>query len=230
MIDTAMILAGGSGLRLRPLTDGMPEPLLPVAGRSPLERSVDRLTEHGVSNVVVKVHPLGQQIAARLEGRAHIVFEERPLETGSSVSNALPLLGDGPFFVLNGDGVWWEGPTPMLRRLEQRWNPARMDALLLIHPIHKVIGREAHERGDFFAEPGSRLRHRGTASLAPYVFAGVSVCDARLFRNAPDGAFSLLQLWNRAEAIGRLFCLIHEGDWCPVGTPEALAAAERALA
>jgi len=230
MIDTAMILAGGSGLRLRPLTDGMPEPLLPVAGRSPLERSVDRLTEHGVSNVVVKVHPLGQQIAARLEGRAHIVFEERPLETGSSVWNALPLLGDGPFFVLNGDGVWWEGPTPMLRRLEQRWNPARMDALLLIHPIHKVIGREAHERGDFFAEPGSRLRHRGTASLAPYVFAGVSVCDARLFRNAPDGAFSLLQLWNRAEAIGRLFCLIHEGDWCPVGTPEALAAAERALA
>jgi MurNAc alpha-1-phosphate uridylyltransferase len=230
MIDIAMILAAGAGERLRPLTDGMPKPLLPVAGRSLLERSMDRLTEHGVSTVVVNVHHLGQQIAARLEGRARVVFEEGPLETGSSVNNALPLLGRGPFFVLNGGGMWCEGPIPMLHRLQYRWNPTRMDALLLLHPIHKVIGREAHERGDYFAEPGGRSRHRGTASLAPYVFAGVSVCDARLFRDPPDGAFSLLQLWNRAEAVGRLFCLIHEGDWCPVGTPEALAAAERALA
>jgi MurNAc alpha-1-phosphate uridylyltransferase len=105
-----------------------------------------------------------------------------------------------------------------------------MDAVLLLQPIHKIIGREAHERGDYFAEPGGRLRHRGSASLAPYVFAGVSVCDSRLFHDPPDGPFSLLQMWSRAEAVGRLFCLTHEGDWCPVATPEAFAAAERALA
>ena len=230
MIDTAMILAAGRGERMRPLTDTIPKPLIPVAGRSLLERSMDRLIAHGVTNIVVNVHYLGEQIVERLAGRERIVHEERLLETGVSVKNALPLLGDGPFFVLNGDGLWRESSGTMLQRLEMKWVASRMDALLLLHPIHKVIGREAHERGDFFAEPGSRLRHRGTASLAPYVFAGVSVCDARLFRDAPDGAFSLLQLWNRAEAIGRLFCLIHEGDWCPVGAPEALAAAERALA
>ncbi len=102
-----------------------------------------------------------------------------------------------------------------------------MDALLLLHPIHKVIGRESKERGDYFVEPGGRLRHRNMASLAPYVFASVSVCDAHLFDDSPDGPFSLQHLWNRAEAVGRLFGIVHEGAWFNVGTPEALAAAER---
>jgi MurNAc alpha-1-phosphate uridylyltransferase len=230
MIATAMILAAGRGERMRPLTDSVPKPLIPVAGRSMLERSMDRLTAHGVSNIVVNVHHLDQQIADRLKGRAHIVHEERLLDTGGSVKNALPLLGDGPFFVLNGDGLWRDGPQPMLRRLEAKWDPARMDALLLLHPIHAVIGREATDRGDYFLEPGGHVRHRGTAPLAPYVFASVSVCDARLFRDSPEGPFSLLKLWNRAEAANRLFGVFHDGDWFHIGTPEALAAAERRLA
>ena len=118
----------------------------------------------------------------------------------------------------------------MLGRLEMKWNPERMDALLLLHPIHKVIGREATDRGDYFVEPGGRVRYRGTASLAPFVFASVSVCDARLFRDSPEGPFSLLRLWNRAEAVGRLFGVFNDGDWFHIGTPEALAEAERVLA
>jgi MurNAc alpha-1-phosphate uridylyltransferase len=102
--------------------------------------------------------------------------------------------------------------------------------LLLLHPIHKVIGREATDRGDFFIEPGGRARYRGIASLAPYVFASVSVCDARLFRDSPEGAFSLLKLWNQAEEKGRLFGVFNDGDWFHIGTPEALAEAERMLA
>ena len=230
MIDTAMILAAGRGERMWPLTDTVPKPLLTVAGRSLLERSMDRLTAYGVSNIVVNVHYLGEQIADRLKGRARIIHEERLLETGGSVKNALPFLGDGPFFVLNGDGLWRDGQDSILGRLEAKWNPERMDALLLLHPIHKMIGREATDRGDYFVEPGGRVRHRGTASLAPYVFASVSVCDARLFRESPEGPFSLLELWNRAEAVGRLFGIFHGGDWFHVGTPEALAAAERVLA
>ena len=230
MIDTAMILAAGRGERMRPLTDTVPKPLLTVAGRSLLERSMDRLTAYGVSNIVVNVHYLGEQIADRLKGGARIIHEERLLETGGSVKNALPFLGDGPFFVLNGDGLWRDGQDSILGRLEAKWNPERMDALLLLHPIHKMIGREATDRGDYFVEPGGRVRHRGTASLAPYVFASVSVCDARLFRESPEGPFSLLELWNRAEAVGRLFGIFHGGDWFHVGTPEALAAAERVLA
>lgn len=225
-----MILAAGRGERLRPLTDSMPKPLVPVAGRSMLDRSMDRLTAHGVRSVVVNVHHLGEQIAQHLGGRAHILREERLLETGGSVKNALPLLGHGPYFILNGDGLWRDGSSPMLSRMEAAWNPARMDALLLLHPIGSAIGREAKDRGDYFLDAEGRARHRGTAASAPYMFASVSVCDRRLLQESPDGPFSLLKLWTRAEAQGRLFGLVHDGDWFHVGTPQALAEAERLLA
>src|SRR5205823_14768199 len=145
------------------------KPLIPVAGRTMLDRAIARLEEHGVTEVVINVHHLGEQIARHLEGRATIVREERLLETGGSVKNALPLLGDGPFFVLNGDSLWQDGPQePTLGRMEGRWGADRMDALLLLHPLHKVIGREAKDRGDYFIEPRGRLRHRGQAPLSPY--------------------------------------------------------------
>jgi MurNAc alpha-1-phosphate uridylyltransferase len=225
-----MILAAGRGERLRPLTDNAPKPLIPVAGRSMLDRSMERLVAHGVRTVVVNVHHLGEQIARHLDGRARIVREERLLETGGSVKNALPLLGEGPYFILNGDGLWRDGPQPMLSRMEAAWDPARMDALLLLHPIDSAIGREAKDRGDYFLDADGRARHRGSAESAPYMFASVSVCDSRLFKESPDGPFSLLKLWNRAEADGRLFGLVHDGHWFHVGTPQALAEAERRLA
>ena len=192
-----MILAAGRGERMRPLTDAMPKPLIPIAGRSMLDRAMARLGEHGVSDVVVNVHYLGEQIAQHLDERARIIREERLLESGGSVKNALPLLGDGPFFVLNGDGLWQDGRIPMLARMEAAWDPARMNALLLLHPLDKTIGREARDRGDYFL--------------------------------GPDGPFSLLKLWNRAEAAGRLYGLLHDGQWFHVGTPQALGDAERAL-
>jgi MurNAc alpha-1-phosphate uridylyltransferase len=229
LIDTAMILAAGRGERLRPLTDATPKPLIPIAGRSMLDRSMDRLIAHGVRTVVVNVHHLGEQIAAHLDGRAGIVREERLLETGGSVKNALPLLGDGPWLILNGDGLWRDGAHPMLSRMEAAWDPERMDALLLLHPIDKAIGREARDRGDYFLGADGRARHRGSAPSAPYMFASISIGDRRLFRDSPDGPFSLLKLWTRAEGNGRLFGVVHDGDWFHVGTPQALADAERLL-
>jgi MurNAc alpha-1-phosphate uridylyltransferase len=229
LIDTAMILAAGRGERLRPLTDTTPKPMIPVAGRSMLDRSMNRLVAHGVRTVVVNVHHLGEQIATHLGSRAQIVREDRLLETGGSVKNALPLLGDGPYFILNGDGLWRDGSHPMLSRMEAAWNPARMDALLLLHPIEKAIGREPKDRGDYFLDADGRARHRGGAASAPYMFASVSVCDSRLFRDSPDDPFSLLKLWNRAEAAGRLYGVVHDGDWFHVGTPRALADAETVL-
>jgi MurNAc alpha-1-phosphate uridylyltransferase len=194
-----------------------------------LDRAMARLGEHGVSDVVVNVHYLGEQISRHLDGRARIITEDRLLETGGSVKNALPLLGDGPFFVLNGDGLWQDGRIPMLARMEAAWDPVRMDALLLLHPLDKTIGREERDRGDYFLAPDGRARHRGTADRAPHFFASVSICDSRLFEGSPEGAFSLLKLWNCAEAAGRLFGLVHDGEWFHVGTPQALAEAERAL-
>jgi MurNAc alpha-1-phosphate uridylyltransferase len=229
LIDTAMILAAGRGERMRPLTDTTPKPMIPIAGRSMLDRSMDRLIAYGVRTVVVNVHYLGEQIAAHLDGGARIVREERLLETGGSVKNALPLLGDGPYFILNGDGLWRDGSQPMLSRMEAAWNPARMDALLLLHPIEKAIGREPKDRGDYFLEADGRARHRGGEPSAPYMFASVSICDARLFRDSPEGPFSLLKLWTRAEAAGRLHSVVHDGDWFHVGTLQALAEAETLL-
>jgi MurNAc alpha-1-phosphate uridylyltransferase len=226
-----MILAAGRGERMRPLTDATPKPLIAVAGACMLDRAMERLQEHGVRNVVVNVHHLGEQIARHIGGgRAHIVREDRLLETGGSVKNALPLLGDEPFFVLNGDGLWTDGPTPMLRRLEAAWDPVRMDALLLLHPLADAIGREATDRGDYFLDDNGKARHRGAETAAPYLFASVSICDARLFRSSPDGAFSLVKLWHRAQAAGHLYGLVHDGKWFHVGTPQALAEAERVLA
>jgi N-acetyl-alpha-D-muramate 1-phosphate uridylyltransferase len=231
MIDTAMILAAGRGERMRPLTDAMPKPLIPVAGKPMLEHTLARLKAHGVVNIVVNAHHFAEQIVDQVKGRARIIVEDRLLNTGGSVKNALPLLGNGPFFVLNGDSLWRDGPEdPTLKRMEDRWGVERMDALLLLHPLHKVIGREPKDRGDYFIEPRGRLRHRGQAPLSPYVFASVSICHPRLFRDSPHGPFSLLQLWHRAEAEGRLHGMIHDGDWFHIGTPQALAAAERVLA
>ena len=224
-----MILAAGRGERMRPLTDTVPKPMIPIAGRSMLDRSMDRLIAHGVRTIVVNVHHLGEQIATHLDGRARILREDRLLETGGSVKNALPLLGKGPYFILNGDGLWRDGSQPMLSRMEAAWDPARMDALLLLHPIDKVIGREAKDRGDYFLEADGRARRRGEAASAPYLFASVSICDSRLLRDAPDGPFSLVKLWDRTQAAGRLFGVVHDGDWFHVGTPQALADAERRL-
>ncbi len=231
MIRSAMILAAGRGERMRPLTDTTPKPMIPVAGRSMLDRAMDRLQDHGIRNLVINVHHLGEQIATHVgAGRAHIVREERLLETGGSVKNALPLLGEEPFFVLNGDGLWTDGPLPMLKRMEAAWEPARMDALLLLHPLADAIGREATDRGDYFLDNSGKARHRGAEPSAPYLFASVSICDARLFRNAPDGPFSLVRLWHRAQAAGHLYGLAHDGKWFHVGTPHALADAEKVLA
>jgi MurNAc alpha-1-phosphate uridylyltransferase len=230
LIDTAMILAAGRGERMRPLTDTTPKPMIPVAGRSMLDRSMDRLAAHGVRTVVVNIHHLGEQIATHLDGRARIVREDRLLETGGSVKHALPLLGDGPYFILNGDGLWRDGSHPMLSRMEAVWDPNHMDALLLLHPIEKAIGLEAKDRGDYFLDADGRAQHRGSAPSAPYMFASVSICDSRLFGDSPDGPFSLLKLWTRAEAAGRLHGVVHDGDWFHVGTLQALAEAERRLA
>ena len=230
MIDTAMILAAGRGERMRPLTDTMPKPLIPVAGRSMIERSIDRLLAHGISRIVVNVHHLGQQIAERVGDRAQIIFEDRLLDTGGSVVNALPLLGSRPFFVLNGDGLWRDGAESFLTRLQGRWDGERMDALLLLHPLHKMVGRDPKDRGDYFLEPRGRIRHRGLAPLSPYVFASASLCSPRLFRDAPEGPFSLVRLWHRGEAEGRLHGMINDAQWFHIGTPQALAEAERILA
>lgn len=228
---TAMVLSAGYGERMRPLTDRMPKPLVPLAGRGLIDHVLDRLAAAGVETAVVNVHYLPEQIEAHLRGRAGrppktIVSDERGLllDTGGGAKKALPLLGDGPFFIHNSDSVWSEGVTPALPHMLRLWDPQRMDYLLLLAPLTNSIGYAA--RGDFDMAPDGRLTRRGERQVVPFAFAGVSLCTARLFDGAPDGPFSLNLLWDQALAKGRLYGVRLDGRWMHVGTPEALAEAE----
>lgn len=228
----AMVLAAGLGLRMRPLTLDRPKPLIAVAGRTLLDHVLDRLGAAGVTRVVVNTHYKGEQIAAHLRGRTDLAVELSPeaelLDTGGGVKNALPRLGAEPFYVVNADNVWLDGPTPALTRLAAAWDPARMDILMLLAPSVLAVGYEG--RGDYFLDPEGRCRRRRGQEIAPFVFAGVQIVSPSAFADTPAGAFSNTLVWDRAEEAGRLYGLRHDGVWLHVGTPEALGEAEARLA
>ncbi len=228
---TAMVLAAGLGQRMRPITDTMPKPLIEVRGRAMLDTILDRLEDAGITKVVVNLHYLGEMIEVHLKDRGspQIVFskEEDLLETGGGVTKALPLLGEDPFFVLNGDVCWLDGLTPALRRLAATWNEADMDALLLLHPTVSAFGYEGI--GDYFMDPEGRLRRRQERQIAPFIHAGIQILHPRLFEGAPAGSFSLNKLYDKAQEAERLWGLRHDGEWYHVGTPAELRAVEDAL-
>lgn len=228
---TAMVLAAGYGERMRPLTDTMPKPLVPLMGRALIDHVLDRLAAAGVETAVVNVHYLPEQIEAHMKGRngrapKTVISDERALllDTGGGATKALPLLGNGPFFIHNSDSVWSEGVTPALPDMLRVWDPARMDCLLLLAPLSTSIGY--HARGDFDMAPDGRLSRRGERQVVPFAFAGVSLCTAALFEDAPQGPFSLNVLWDRALAKGRVYGVRLDGRWMHVGTPDALKEAE----
>lgn len=231
-IKRAMVLAAGRGVRLRPLTDTLPKPLVEVGGVAMIDRALDALVRAGVTHAVVNAHHLGGLIEAHLAARRypaiHLSRESEPLETGGGTAKALPVLGAAPFFAVNADVVWLDGETPALTRLARAWDDARMDALLLVHPVDASVGYDG--AGDFALHGDGRLARRGAAPSAPFVFASVQILHPRLFAGAPDGPFSLNLLYDRALAAGRLFGLRHDGGWLHVGSMAGLAAAERALA
>ena len=230
-----MVLAAGLGLRMRPLTDNLPKPLIPVAGRCMLDRALDHLTVVGVSQRVVNTHYLGKMVADHLDARqidegaaAVIAISHEPelLDTGGGVVKALPLLGAAPFFVINGDILWRDGAEPALRRLGAAWVDDRMDALLLVHPRERAIGYDGS--GDFDLSSDGALTRR-TQATAPFVFTGVQILSPRLLAGAPPGVFSLNQLYDRAGAAHRLHGIVHSGQWFHIGTPEGLRLAEERL-
>lgn len=229
---TAMVLAAGLGTRMRPLTDTMPKPMVKVAGKPLVDHVLDRLVDVGVTRAVVNAHYLADVLIAHLKERARpeiVISDERGtlLDTGGGVVKALPSLGTAPFYHLNSDTIWIEGVEPNLKRLADIFDPAAMDALLLLAPTTGSIGYLG--RGDYFLGADSRLQKRGERDVAPYVYAGAAIFSPALFANAPAGAFSLTQLFARAEAQGRLHGLRMEGLWMHVGTPDAIAAAENAI-
>ncbi len=228
-VTTAMVLAAGLGTRMRPLTDTMPKPLVPLCGTPLLDHVLDRLAAGGITRAVVNVHHFAEQIEAHLADRtspAIAISDERDalLDTGGGVARALPLLGKTPFLIHNSDSVWVEGIGSNIARLVAAFDRDRMDALLLLAPGADSLGYDG--RGDFLMAPDGALTRRGERATAPFAFAGVSVAHPRLFEEAPEGRFSLNVLWDRAIAEGRLFGLRLDGVWMHVGTPQSVEDAE----
>ena len=226
--DTAMVLSAGLGKRMRPLTATQPKPLVRVLGKPLIDYSLNALADAGVAKAVVNVHYLADALQAHLSKRTTpqiTVSDERALllETGGGVVHALPLLPD-PFFCLNSDNIWLDGPRDVFRELSDGWDAERMDALLLMvrHPqAHNYDGE-----GDFHLDPLGRVSRRRPGRIAPYIFTGIQLVSHRFLRDAPKGPFSTNVLWNRAIEEGRLFGIVHTGHWFEVGTPAAIPATE----
>ncbi|MGO1119057.1 nucleotidyltransferase family protein [Rhodovibrionaceae bacterium A322] len=237
----AMVLAAGRGERMRPISDHLPKPMVEVCGQPMIDRVLDRLTEFGVETIVVNLWHLADKMQAHVEGwqqsphpeglvKPQVLFsrEESLLDTGGGIKKALPLLGDAPFFACNSDLLWLNGVAPVLDLMAQAWNPEQMDALLLQHPSNSAVGYEG--LGDFSMDPMGLLQRRLEFEVAPYVYAGVQLIKPELFEDAPDGAFSMNRLWDKALEAQRLYGQHNEGCWYHVGTPQALTEVEALFA
>ncbi|GGF62811.1 nucleotidyltransferase [Paracoccus acridae] len=216
-----MIFAAGHGTRMRPLTDSLPKPLIPVAGRTLLDRALDLGRAAGAGPVVVNTHYLGPQIADHLAGQDVAISDEPEtiLDTGGGLRQALPLLGTGPVMTLNPDVVW-TGPNP-LAALDAAWRDD-MDALLMLVPLDRAAARQG--TGDFSRDAEGRIARRGD-----YVYGGAQIIRPDRLAEIPDRVFSLNRLWDLLIAEGRAFGIVHAGGWCDVGYPEAIPLAERML-
>lgn len=217
----AMILAAGRGERMRPLTDHTPKPLLRAGGQMLIEYHLRALVAAGITEIVINHAHLGEQIEAALgDGRAYGALiryspEGSALETGGGIFRALPLLGAGPFLVVNGD-VWSDYPFGRLPAA-----PAGLVHLVLVdNPPH-------HPKGDFALRDGRLVDADGLARLT---FSGIGLYRPELFAGCRPGPFPLAPLLRAAIARGEATGEHYRGQWVDVGTPERLAELDRRLA
>jgi MurNAc alpha-1-phosphate uridylyltransferase len=229
-IKKAMVLAAGYGARLKPLTDRMPKPLVPVAGKPMIEYALDKLRAYGIREIIINVSHLREQLTAYLSAFNDLTIkiseEAEPLETGGGLKKALPLLGSDPCFTINSDILWTDEQESALDRLTRYWDDAKVDFLLLTQPKSKAIG---HDKG----EDHLFIRRDNTIDWneqeAPYIIAGIGILHPRVLVNAPEGKFSVKILWHEALRQNRLACLPHHGQWFQTGTLQDIKTAEKHL-
>ncbi|GAC1564128.1 MAG: nucleotidyltransferase family protein [Beijerinckiaceae bacterium] len=227
-----MVFAAGLGKRMRPVTDTLPKPLVEIGARTMLDHMLDRFAQIGVKRAIVNVHYLADQIERHLAGRVDpeiIISDERAqlLDQGGGIKKVLPLIGDKPFFICNTDAIWIESAQSNLARLARCWDPAIMDILLLVAASATSIGVDWP--GDFLMDASGRLTRRGEGEVAPFVYAGVGIVKPELFAGIEENVFRLAPFFFTAAERGRLYGQRLDGQWLHVGTPAAIAEAERAI-
>jgi len=233
-VKTAMIMAAGLGKRMRPLTENRPKPLVEVAGKAMIDHCFEKLVEAGIGKAVVNVHYLADMMEAHLAALPYPIAirvsdeREQLLETGGGLVQAEPLIAEDVFFCINSDNLWTDGPTNSLQKLAEAWDEDRMDALLLLAP--RITAHNYQGKGDFHLDEEKRISRKQPDQPAPLIYSGIQLLSKRLLRDAPAGPFSTNILWERAIGEGRLFGAIHQGEWFEVGSPQAIAPTEAALA
>ncbi|OJF98405.1 nucleotidyltransferase family protein [Pararhizobium antarcticum] len=235
-ITNAMVLAAGLGTRLRPITDTMPKPLVPVAGVPMINTVLDLLADAGVETAVVNVHHFADRMEAHLAERASpriLISDERDglMNSGGGLARGLALLPDGPVLVMNAD-LFWIGETPgqpsNLERLADVFDPDIMDMALLCVRLEDTTGHNG--KLDFSLADDGRLTRFAEGMANPVVYAGAIAMHTMLLDDAPNNAFNLNIYFDRAIEKGRLYGLVLEGHWLTVGTPEAIGDAEAVIA
>jgi MurNAc alpha-1-phosphate uridylyltransferase len=232
-IRSAMLFAAGLGTRMRPLTDHCPKPLVRVAGKPLLDYALERFEAHGVERVVVNTHYLAAQIEEHLlsrESRCEILLSHEPtlLETGGGIVQALPMLGNEPFFSANADAFWCDAQgSSALQALEEQFVAADLDALLVLAGRSACAGY--HGAGNFSVDDGGALRW----DLAGHVFTGLQVLHPRWFKGKSATPFSLRTMYQEATdpsgLLRRVRGLLLNGRFMHVGSPAELSEVEAAL-
>ena len=235
-IDSAMVLAAGLGTRLRPITDTMPKPLVPIAGKPMIDYVLDALAEAGVEEAVVNVHHLADQMEAHLARRSKPnvqISDERAqlMDSGGGLVKGMKMLPRKPLFVMNADLFWVgerEGEPSNLYRLAGFFDSTQMDIAMLVVRNEDTTGHNG--KLDFSLGEDGRLTRYKDGLPNPVVYAGAFILAPALLSDAPEGPFGLNASFDKAIAAGRLFGLELSGHWITVGTPDAIAPAEAAVA
>ncbi len=212
-----MILSAGYGKRLRPLTDRIPKPLVPVGGKPLIVHHLEKLAKAGFREIVINLGHLGSKITEALgDGSSmglDIAYSDEgpePLETGGGITKALPLLGQETFLVVNGD-VWCDLdfatiPTQL---------PEKDDALLFLVPQPAW-----REKGDFSLH-NDRVLESDSPNL---LYAGIALYHPRILEGAKVEKFSIVPRLRQSIGLNRVGGILHSGEWDDVGTPERLEA------
>lgn len=231
MPNHAFILAAGKGTRLKPYTDDRPKPMVPVNDYPIIDYALDKLAADGVTNVTINLYYLGDRIQNHLKDRTtpSITFspENELLDTGGGVKKALNTMQEDAFYLINGDALWTDTKETALSRLADMWNPEEMDILLLLQPVNNMTLTQGI--GDYdLNEAGQAVR--SLDKTGTYMFGGIRIVKKGIFDKTPEGAFSFLELMDKAQENGRLYGLIHEGEWHHISTPEDLERVNAAMA
>lgn len=235
-ITQAMVLAAGLGTRLRPITEHMPKPLVPVGGRPMLDYVLDLLVAAGIDTTAINVHHFADQMEDRISRETRmkmLISDERAelLNSGGGLVKGLALLDpEVPVVVMNADLFWVgenSGKPPALRRLAEAFDPATMDMLLLCVTLENTTGHNGKK--DFSLGADGRLSRYVDGAPHPVVYAGALAVHPALFADAPEGAFNLNIYFDKAIAAHRLHGIMLEAKWITVGTPEAIGEAEAVL-